>query len=144
VLLWSLAGWAAPLPTHGVVISLDAYGKLLVGYVLVDTTVLEAQGISLWTEQEKHQGKQVPLAHGMRVVGLPAGERLVQEAIDSLLYFDSNGDRYLDPLDPAFASLSLFVDRNQDQKIGEGEVRSLISLGVASISRYGEILMKER
>ena len=129
-------------PNHGIPFSVSASGRLLAGHVLADTKGLAPLGIELWVEQKKQEGV-VPLVPGMRVLGLPKGERLVAEATDTLMYFDANGDTYLDAADPAFAALSLFVDANGDARIGPGEVRRLGDLGVASVSRFGSVQMKE-
>jgi hypothetical protein len=134
---------AAPPPNHGVLLSIDAYGRMLNGHVLADTKLLEGAGIQLWVEDQRQTGV-VPLMHGMRVLGLEQGERLVDQAIDSLMYFDKNKDTYLDGKDPGFAALSLFVDANADARIQPGEVRTLAAIGVDSISRFGSIRMKER
>lgn len=151
--LWCLAAFGAepapaPAPApplnHGLLLNIDAYGRSLSGHVVVDTAKLAAQGVSLWTEQQKHEGSFVPIVHGMRILGLAQGERIVQDAIDSLMYFDANGDKYLDALDPVFPLLMLFVDHNKDLRVQAGEARTLQSIGVDSISRYGEIRMKER
>lgn len=131
----------APPPTHGILLSVDAYGRLLNGHVLADTAALAP--IELWIEDRKQVGV-VPLAHGMRVLGLAQGERLVDQAIDSLMYFDTNKDTYLDAADPSFAALSLFVDGNTDAKIQPGEVRKLADIGVESISRFGSVRMREK
>lgn len=132
-----------PPPIHGLFLSIDAYGKLLEGYVLADAAKLNGLGLSLWTESAKHEGL-VPIIHGMRLLGLPQGERVVAEVADSLLYFDANNDRYLDALDPAFGALSLFEDKDKDKKIDPGEVRTFASVGIESISRYGEVRMVAR
>jgi hypothetical protein len=70
------------------------------------------------------------------------GERLVQDSFPTLMYFESNGDPYVDATDPLFAGLWLFVDRDNDARIDTGEVRSLAALGVDSISKYGDVRMK--
>ncbi len=132
-------------PVHGVVLSLDAYGTALVGHVLVDTEVLEAVAkLTLRQGEVPRAGKDVALADGLRILGLPQGERIVQGAIDTMLYFDANADGYLDALDPAFAALRLFVDANGDGKAQPAEVRSFGEIGIDSISKYGSIRMKGR
>lgn len=133
-----------PPPSHGVLLALDAYGTLVSGHVVVDTAKLRALGIELWLEDGRIDAPVVGLTPGLRVSGLTGGDRLVDEAIDSLMYFDANADTYLDGADPAFAALSVFTDKNADQRIGPGEVRSLESIGVASISRFGSVQMKPR
>jgi hypothetical protein len=131
-------------PAQGVLLSIDAYGKLVAGNVVVDTQKLGGMGITLFQGQAKVAQKIAPLADGLRVVGLPKGERIVEGAVDTLMYFDANGDTYLDALDPAFAAFAVFDDRNGDERIQSGEVRMLVDLGVDSISRFGSIRMKER
>ena len=131
-------------PSHGVLLSVDANGKLFAGNVVVDTAALEKIGITLFKGEARVAQKTAPLADGLRVVGLQKGDRLVDGAIDSLMYFDANGDSYLDALDPAFSALAIFSDRNGDAKIGPGEVRTFVELGVDSISRFGSIRMKDR
>ncbi|MEQ1507925.1 MAG: hypothetical protein ABMB14_37195 [Myxococcota bacterium] len=139
----AIAGEVPP-PSFGVNLSVDAGGRLVVGHVLCDTAKLKALGIELWDEQVHRVEPQVPLMHGLRVVGLPAGERVVDQAIQGLLLFDANGDNYLDALDPAFGALALFEDRNGDQRIQAGEVQTLSALGVESISKFGSVRMKAR
>ena len=144
LLLPILAFGADPSPpTHGVLFSVDAYGKLLAGHIVADTKALEAVGVTLSIGDAKQAGV-VPLAPGMRVLGLEGGERIVEGAVDSLLYFDKNKDTYLDAADPAFPALMLFVDANADQKLQPGEARRLGDIGVESISRFGSVRMKER
>lgn len=142
-ILASAAEPAAPPPTFGVLFSVDAYGKLLAGHIVADAAVLEPLGITLWIEDRKQAGV-VPLMPAMRVLGLAGGERIVAEAVDSLMYFDANKDTYLDAKDPGFAGLSLFADANGDAKIQPGEARRLGDIGVESISRFGSVRMKER
>jgi hypothetical protein len=151
--LCCLAALAAePAPTkapppplnHGLLLNIDAYGRSLSGHIVVDTAKLAGQGVTLFTEQLQHEGTYVPLVHGMRVLGLPQGERIIEDAIDSLMYFDANGDKYLDAADPVFPLLMLFVDSNKDLRVQAGEAKTLQSIGVEFISRYGEVKMKER
>jgi hypothetical protein len=128
-----------------VVLSLEAYGQALVGHVLVDADALRTSAkLELKVGETPRVGPAVPLVDGMRILGLPQGERLVQGGIDTMLYFDANGDTYLDAKDPAFAALRLFVDANGDGKLQPAEVRSFGDVGIDSISRYGSIRMKER
>ena len=142
ILLSTLA--LAEAPTGGVVVTLNAYGEHVVGHVLVDADALAKLGITLQREEQKLTGPRVPLAHGVRILGLEQGEKQVQNAVDTLLYLDANKDSYLDAKDPGFATLSLFEDEDSDGKVSDAEVRTLEALGVESISRFGEIRMKER
>jgi hypothetical protein len=135
----ALAADPAPPPNHGILLSVGSR----TGHVLADTAILAPLGLALWVEGAPQSGV-VPLTPGMRVLGLAQGERLVAEAADALMYFDSNGDRYLDAKDPAFAALYLFTDADGDGAVRTGEVLALGKLGVDSISRYGEVRMKEK
>lgn len=144
LLLAVLPARAEDPPTTGVMLSLNAYGESLMGHLMVDADQLAKLGLKLKVEDAERTGPVVPLAHGTRVLGLEQGERQVQDAVDSLMYFDANKDGYLDAADPAFAALSLFVDKDGDQVIDKGEVRTLGDIGVDSISRFGSIRMKER
>lgn len=138
---------AAPAdpPTHGVVLSFEAYGAAIVGHVLVDTEKLRSSaGLSLQRGPTPLVGPRVPLADGVRILGLPQGERLVSGAIDTMTFLDANGDGYLDPLDPAFGALLLFVDRNADAVVQPAEVRTFAEVGIDSVSRYGSIRIRER
>ena len=80
----------------------------------------------------------------MVVKGLPKGTKVIGDAVDSLMLFDANGDNYLDAADPLWVDLYLFVDKNADQAAQATEVKKLGDLGIASISRYGAIQMKDR
>lgn len=135
---------ADDVPTTGVMLSLSAYGEALTGHLMVDADALGKLGLKLKSGDAERAGPAVPLSHGTRVLGLPQGERQVQDAVDALMYFDGNGDGYLDAADPAFAALKLFVDRDGDGAVDAGEVRTLGEVGVDSISRFGSIRMKER
>lgn len=132
-------------PTSGVIMTVDAYGTPMSGHVVVDADALLSAGIKLFDEQGAARvGKVVPLAHGMIIKGLPQGDRLVQDALDTLMYFDANSDKYLDAADPVFAHLGLFVDKNGDQVAQDGEVKSFGDVGIDNISKFGSIRMKER
>ncbi|MEZ4235367.1 MAG: hypothetical protein R3F59_04250 [Myxococcota bacterium] len=143
--LVSLARAAEPPPaapelplSHGVLLSVAGHA----GNVVVDTQKLAALGITLQQGEARLSQRTAPLADGLRVLGLDK-ERVVDGAVDSLMYFDANGDTYLDALDPAWPALSIFADRNGDGRAQAGEVRSLQDLGVDSISRFGSIRMKD-
>ncbi len=140
------AGEPVELPQSGVVMKLNAYGKHLVGHVIVDAEALGALGMTLakGDPPQPRSGTRVPLSHDMRVTGTPKGDRLVQNAVDSMLYFDNNEDGYLDAADPAFAALYLFVDADGDGKMVPAEARPLGEIGVESISRFGDIRFKEK
>src|SRR5687768_15587116 len=99
---------AADPPTHGVILTIDAYGTPMVGHVVADADALAAAGLTFSVEGQPRTGPVVPLAHGTLLKGLPKGDRIVEDAIASLMYFDANGDNYLDAKDPVFAHLSLF------------------------------------
>jgi hypothetical protein len=131
-------------PNHAIVLSVEAEGRVLVGHVAVDADALAPAKITFLSGSVPRTGPVVPLVDGLRVLGLPQGERIVQGATDTLLYFDANGDTYLDAKDPAFAALRLFVDGDGDGKLDPGEVRSFADVGIDSISRYGSVRMKER
>lgn len=137
------AALADPL-THGVIMKIDAYGTPLVGHVVVDADALAAVGLTFSVEGEPRTGPSVPLAHGTFIKGLPKGDRYVEDAIATLMYFDGNGDGYLDGKDPVFAHLALFVDANADGATQAGEVRKFGDIGIDAISRFGSVIMKER
>lgn len=143
----SAAPPAAPAPEeppdHAITIGFEA-GRPVVGHVLADADALAALKITLLRDATPRAGKLVPLVDGMRIVGLPQGERIVQGGIDTLLQFDANGDHYLDATDPVFAALRVFEDGNGDHRAQPGEVRSFADAGIESISKYGSIRMKER
>ncbi len=144
VWLLSWVALAQDPAASGVVVTLNAYGEHVVGHVLVDADALAKLGITLKKEETALTGPRVPLAHGTRILGLEVGEKQVQNAVDTLLYLDANGDGYLDARDPGFAALSVWADGNEDGKVVDSEVRTLGALGVDSVSRFGEIRMKER
>jgi hypothetical protein len=126
------------------VISVPYHGRLLVGHVLADAAIFGQHGVTFATDAAPIGDKLVPLVYGVRILGLPQGERVVEEAFPTLMYFESNGDPYVDATDPLFAGLSLFVDADDDGRIDTGEVHTLAELGVDSISRFGDIRTKSR
>jgi hypothetical protein len=56
------------------------------------------------------------------------------EGFSLLSTLDSNQDGRIDRADEAFASLSLWQDKNSDKQTDEGELTSLMQSGIASIS----------
>jgi hypothetical protein len=132
-----------PPPNQGLVISVEAGGRLLVGHVVADAAFFAKHGITFWTEAAPISDPTVGLVHGVRILGLPQGERLVEDAFPTLMYFDANGDPYVDAGDPLFAGLSLFVDADADGKIDAGEVRPFTEL-VEYVSKFGKVEARKR
>ena len=142
-MLFALASFAlAGIPQGSVGLEVEAYGEHLAGALVLDTTTLDASGARLVREGEVLQG-QVELRTGMRVVRGDDRHRL-DGGPEVLMAFDDNGDGYVDASDRAFGGLALFVDRDGDGQVGDDELVSLASLGVAWISRYGQVAFEER
>lgn len=129
----------SPPPNQGIVISVAQGSQLSVGHVLVDPAALAKLGVTLSIEGRPAEGALVALVPRMTVRGLPIGERLVYDAIPTLMFFEATGDPYLDAADPAWAALRLFVDADRDAKVDPGEARSFSAAGIAWISRFGEV-----
>ena len=61
--------------------------------------------------------------------GRPAGNGYA-----ALAALDANGDNRVDAVDPAFAELRVWIDANHNGVSDPGELRSLVSAGIASLS----------
>jgi len=64
---------------------------------------------------------------------LPNGQS-VGNGFDALAYYDANGDGIIDPLDPIWPSLRLWIDWNHDGVSQNWELYRLEDWGVTSIS----------
>jgi hypothetical protein len=69
---------------------------------------------------------------------LANGERAA-DGYQALRELDSNSDGVIDSQDAAFADLRVWVDGNSDGVSGDGELRTLSSLGIASINAQADV-----
>lgn len=71
-------------------------------------------------------------ADGSHLFGDEGGK--YKDGYEKLKLLDDNNDGKIDKNDAAYDSLKLWADKDKDGKIGEGEMRTLAEMGVASIS----------
>lgn len=107
-----------------------------------------------WTDARIFQGflaldrnQNGMIDNGIELFGnfTPQPPSTTPNGFEALLVFDDNGDRVIDPRDPIYEELLVWIDSNHDGMSTSEELQTLTTLGVLSIDlRYRESRRKDR
>lgn len=67
------------------------------------------------------------------------GERICTDGVEALAFYDDNGDQRIDSLDSVFSQLQLWRDQNLDGLSNSGELTTLASADIVTISTQARL-----